>query len=301
VIHAHSTANSTPLACDSCGLLPHPRKARLALAKLTAVFPLELVLHGVIIYFHPPYFVSVALLTISTTIFVIWVAEPTAMKLLGAWLHAPALDARARLYASGSLWRIRATIPDRPGTLEMLAHALAVRDVNILSVHVHPLSGEALDEFIVTAPHDLTPDVLRHTVGEAGGSSVQVWPTTALALADGQTKALTLAARITAHPDELPLALAQLLDAEVASKVLDEPAEDSESEGPPATALHVHVPGGDPLLLSRPGEPFTPAESARAHRLAELASLARDRERRHATVGRALDHVETDGEATSGA
>ncbi len=62
-----------------------------------------------------------------------------------------------------------------------------------------------------------------------------VWPTSALALVDGQTKALTLAAQVTANP------------------------------GSPWSGL---------IVVSRPDEPFTPAESARAHRLAEVAVSA---------------------------
>ena len=47
-------------------------------------------------------------------------------------------------------------------------------------------------------------DLLR-AIQRGGGVDVHVWQTTALALVDGQTKALTLAARVAVTPEELPL------------------------------------------------------------------------------------------------
>ena len=56
---------------------------------------------------------------------------------------------------------------------------------------------------------------LLRALRDGGGSDPQVWPTTALAMADGQTGALSLAARIAANPEELPLAVAELLRARI--------------------------------------------------------------------------------------
>ena len=39
-----------------------------------------------------------------------------------------------------TLWRIRATVDDRPGYLSVLTASLALRGVNILTVQVHPPS-----------------------------------------------------------------------------------------------------------------------------------------------------------------
>jgi hypothetical protein len=58
-----------------CGRLPHPRKLRLALAKLTAVFPIELLLHALVIYFHMSFALTVTLLAVTTTVLVIWVSN----------------------------------------------------------------------------------------------------------------------------------------------------------------------------------------------------------------------------------
>jgi hypothetical protein len=97
-----------------------------------------------------------------------------------------------------------------------------------------------------------------------------VWPTTALALVDGQTKALGQALRVAAAPHELPDAVADLLGARVTT---GSPGTPTSHLSGAATSLKVHSPWHGAVVLTRPGVPFTPAESARAHRLAELAEL----------------------------
>ena len=65
-----------------------------------------------------------------------------------------------------TLWRIRATVDDRPGFLSVLTASLALRQVNILSVQVHTTESGAVDDFLVEAPDslsrsDLTDAVIR--------------------------------------------------------------------------------------------------------------------------------------------
>ncbi|APE36465.1 amino acid-binding protein [Nocardia mangyaensis] len=257
----------TTLACEVCGRLPHPRRTRLALAKLAAVFPVELALHALVIHLHPPYLVTVVVLTVTTTILVIWVVEPSAMRMLGGWLHGPELRHRDRIDAAPTLWRIRVRLADRPGALETLAAQLAHREANILTVHVHQLEDAVLDELVVSAPAEITAHGITAAVVQAGGSGVRVWPATVLSLIDGQTKALAIAARIVGDPDELPLAVAELLGARYLA---------------PGTPAAIDPGEGTVLELDRderhwgfvrPDEPFTPAEIARAHRLADLAAM----------------------------
>ncbi|SFM03276.1 amino acid-binding protein [Nocardia asteroides NBRC 15531] len=257
----------TALACEVCGRLPHPRRSRLALAKLAAVFPVELALHALVIHLHPPYLLTVALLTITTTILVIWVVEPSAMRVLGGWLHGPELRHRHHITEAQALWRIRVRLADRPGALETLAKHLAQRDANILTVHVHQLEDAVLDELVVAAPAEVTTHTLTSAVVQAGGSGVRVWPATVLSLIDGQTKALSIAARIVGDPAELPLAVAELLGARYLAPGTP-PAGDT-GEG---TLLAIDRADGSWGFV-RPDEPFTPAEIARAHRLADLAAL----------------------------
>ncbi|MFB7875755.1 amino acid-binding protein [Nocardia sp. NPDC056064] len=257
----------TALACEVCGRLPHPERRRLALAKLAAVFPVELALHALVIHLHPPYLLTVTLLTITTTILVIWVVEPSAMRVLGGWLHGPELRHRDRIDGAPALWRIRVRLADRPGALETLAKHLAQREVNILTVHVHQLEDAVLDELVVAAPAEVTVHSITSAVVQAGGSGVRVWPASVLSLIDGQTKALTIAARIVGDPDELPLAVAELLGARYLA-----PGTPAVAESGAGTVLALHREERR-WEFARPDEPFTPAEIARAHRLADLAAL----------------------------
>ena len=267
-------AVTTGLACDICGRLPRPHRFRLTLAKLAAVFPVELLLHAVVVYYHLSYAVTVTLLTVTTTILVIWVVEPSAMRLLRVWLHAPAVRARGHLDEAAALWRIRVTVDDKPGALESLTHNLARLDANILTLRVHPLDRGSLDELVVATPEHVHAADLINGIEAGGGVDPHVWPTSALGLVDGQTKALTLAARVTANPGELPLAVAELLGAQVVTGRCSTTGARSGAQGPDRTTLRIPSPWGDLIVVSRPDEPFTPAESARAIRLAEVAEVA---------------------------
>lgn len=261
-------------ACEVCGRPPHPRRLRLALAKLAAVFPVELLLHALVVSLHLGYALTVTILSVSTTVLVIWVVEPSAMRMLGRWLHAPARQARRQVETAPALWRIRTTLDDEPGALERLTHELAVLDANILGLHVHPLEGGAMDEIVVSTPDTVTGAEVHRAVAAAGGRDVHVWPTSALALVDGQTKALALAARVASDPAELPLAVAELLGARVVTERLATIDPGRAQTWPASTRLRIPSPWSGLFLFDRPDEPFTPAESARAHRLAEVAEAA---------------------------
>ncbi|MDR6416754.1 ACT domain-containing protein [Pseudarthrobacter sulfonivorans] len=256
------------LSCEVCGLMPEPTKTRLTLANVAVMLPIELLVHALVVETHLPYLAKVLVLTLTATVLVIWVAEPSAARILRGWLHAPALRHRRRLGTAPALWRARTVLLDQPGALQKVTRALARLDTNILSIHVHPVAGGVLDEFVLSAPGNLSERQLLEALHDGGGSRSKVWPTTALAMADGQTKALSLAARIADAPDELPLAVAELLRARVLT-----PAEAALERHDAGTRLKIPTAWHGPIIFARPGEPFTPAESARAHRLAELAEI----------------------------
>jgi hypothetical protein len=203
---------------------------------------------------------------------VIWVAEPSAARMLRSWLHAPALRHRRRLGTAPALWRARTVLRDQPGSLQRITHSLARLDTNILSIHVHPVAGGVLDEFVLSAPGNLGERELLEALRDGGGRHPHVWPTTALAMADGQTRALSLAARIAGNADELPLAVAELLAARIVP-VAAEGSPELPVQAEAGTVLKIPTAWHGPITFHRPGEPFTPAESARAHRLAELAEI----------------------------
>ena len=262
------------LTCDCCGRLPHPHRGRLTLAKLAAVFPIELLLHALVVRQELPFAATVTVLTVSTTILVIWVVEPSAMRMLRGWLHAPALRTHRRLSEAPTLWRVRVTLDDKPGALKRLASRLAPLGADILSLHVHPLARGVRDELVVAAPEHVHAADLVAAAHAAGATDVHTWPTTALALVDGQTKALTLAARVSENPSELPLATAELLDAHVVTDHVRVTHSRASGHGPHETELRLPTPWTGMFVISRPDEPFTPAESARACRLAEIAEIA---------------------------
>lgn len=263
----HNTP-AAELRCEVCGLMPEPPKARLTLANVAVMLPIELLVHALVVETHLPYVAKVLVLTLTATVLVIWVAEPSAARMLLRWLHAPALRQRRQLASAPSLWRARTLLRDQPGSLQRITAALARLDTNILSIHVHPVPDGVLDEFVLSVPGEVGEHELLAALLDGGGSSPHVWPTTALAMADGQTRALSLGARIAAAPDELPLAVAELLHARIV------PPSDAGLKMPDdGTHLKIPTAWHGPITFARPGEPFTPAESARAHRLAELAEI----------------------------
>jgi predicted amino acid-binding ACT domain protein len=87
-----------------------------------------------------------------------------------------------------ALWRIRATVDDRPGFLAVLAASLALRQVNILSVQVHATEGGAVDEFLVDAPDALSEEDLRAAVAKGRGRDAWVRPADAYGLVDVPTR-----------------------------------------------------------------------------------------------------------------
>ena len=260
------------LSCEVCGQMPEPPKARLTLANVAVMLPIELLVHAAVVETHLPYLAKVLVLTLTATVLVIWVAEPSAARILRSWLHAPALRHRKRLNTAPALWRARTVLRDQPGSLQRLTLSLARLDTNILSIHIHPVAGGVLDEFVLSAPGHLGERELLEALRSGGGRHPHVWPTTALAMADGQTKALSLAARIAGNPDELPLAVAELLSARIVP-VPAEGCQEFPASSDAGTVLKIPTAWHGPITFYRPGEPFTPAESARAHRLAELAEI----------------------------
>jgi hypothetical protein len=266
---SRSGSTVSSLRCDSCGQLPEPGKTRLTLANVALMLPVELAVHAVVVQTDLNYVLKVLLLAVTATALVIWVAEPSVMRFLRAFLHAPALRHRRRLDSATHLWRARIAVNDTPGALERVTRQLARRGINILSLHIHPGTTASVDEFVLAAPAGMTEQDLVLTLTEGGGTSVQVWPSTALALADGQTKALSLACRVAQDPSELSHAVAELLTANAVA--LPSASVRTFVEGDE----FLKIPGstGEPLIFTRAGEAFTTAESARAHRLSELAAV----------------------------
>src|SRR2546429_9738206 len=110
-----------------------------------------------------------------------------------------------------TLWRVRATVDDRPGYLSVLTASLALRSVNILSVQVHATEAGAVDEFLIDAPESPTADPLGGAVRRGRGREPRVAPGDARGLVDEPTRAAGAAPAVAADPDRPRQALVSLL------------------------------------------------------------------------------------------
>jgi GNAT superfamily N-acetyltransferase len=180
-----------------------------------------------------------------------------------------------------ALWRVRATIEDKPGFLAVLAASLALRSVNILAVQVHASEDGAIDDFLVDAPEGLTGEQLLAAVERGRGRDAWVAPADPHTLVDGPTRAIELAGHLARHPQSVGETLAELLDAAVTWQPVDT------GFGLHGSQLRVPAPGGGSWLAERVAPSFTPAEYARAQALLEVPG----EHRFHTTPGVTIGHT----------
>ncbi|MFE9452942.1 GNAT family N-acetyltransferase [Streptomyces sp. NPDC006739] len=180
---------------------------------------------------------------------------------------------------SSTLWRMRTTVRDEPGSLAVLCTALAGRRVDILSLQTHPLADGTVDEFLLRAPGELTAAEMTRLVSRAGGASTWIERADAHDLVDAPTRVLGLAARTALDAAELPLALRQLLGRCTIRSLPAAPVGGGRApEAVPAegvleeTVMRLRAPEGGVITVERPYLPFTPTEFARARALVELDS-----------------------------
>ncbi|MFG2055182.1 GNAT family N-acetyltransferase [Micromonospora sp. NPDC048930] len=174
-----------------------------------------------------------------------------------------------------ALWRIRATVDDRPGYLSVLTASLALRGVNILTVQVHTTEAGAVDDFLVDAPDQLGEADLRAAVERGRGRDCWVARSEARGLADQPTRVLGLAARLVREPEGAGEALRALLGAD---EVTWRPRPAGPLGGVGARTMLLGDPSGGSYELRRREPSFTPAEYARAQALVELASAVARRD-----------------------
>ncbi|MEU0071955.1 GNAT family N-acetyltransferase [Streptomyces sp. NPDC006332] len=177
-----------------------------------------------------------------------------------------------------TLWRMRTTVRDEPGSLAALCAALAGQRVDILSLQAHPLAEGTVDEFLLRAPADLDGLDITQAVTTAGGADTWIERADAHDLVDPPTRVLGLAARTALDAAELPLALRQLLGRCTIRQLPARPASGT-GRGPAAvpvegvledTVMRLRAPEGGVITVERPYLPFTPTEFARARALVEL-------------------------------
>lgn len=168
-----------------------------------------------------------------------------------------------------ALWRIRATVDDRPGFLAVLAASLALRAVNILAVQVHTTEAGAVDDFLVDAPDPMTEADLVAAVERGHGRDAWVARAEARGLADQPTRTLGLASRLVRDPESLGDVLGALLGA---TAVTWRPIPGRSRQGFDDEAMLLPDPAGGSFEIVRSAPGFTPAEFARAQALVEFAA-----------------------------
>jgi GNAT superfamily N-acetyltransferase len=176
-----------------------------------------------------------------------------------------------------TLWRLRTTVRDEPGSLAALCTALAGHRVDILSLQTHPLGHGTVDEFLLRAPRALSAGEITRAVALAGGTGTWIERADAHDLVDAPTRILGLATRTALDAAELPLALRQLLGRCTIRQLPAAPAGGAEDAVPAEgvledTVLRLRAPEGGVITVERPYLPFTPTEFARARALVELDS-----------------------------
>jgi GNAT superfamily N-acetyltransferase len=168
-----------------------------------------------------------------------------------------------------ALWRIRATVDDRPGYLSVLTASLALRSVNILAVQVHTTEAGAVDDFLVDAPDTMGEAELLAAVTRGRGRDSFVARAEAQGLADPPTRVLALAGRLVHDPDTLGEGLVALMDA---AEVRWRPEAPADGPGFDAQRMVLADPAGGSYEVLREMPAFTPAEYARAQALVEVAA-----------------------------
>lgn len=183
-----------------------------------------------------------------------------------------------------TLWRIRATVDDRPGYLSVLTASLALRGVNILTVQVHTTESGAVDDFLVDAPDTLTERDLMAAVERGRGRECWVARSEARGLVDPPTRVLGLATRLVRDPDILGELLRSLLGARMVTwRPEAVPGGEGSGFAPPVPGIGrsgrvdgqvmwLADPAGGCFEVRRTAPSFTPAEFARAQALVELAA-----------------------------
>ena len=112
------------------------------------------------------------------------------------------------------LWRVRMTMPDRPGALATLAQECGVAGVNILAMQVFPGVEAVTDDFVLEVPGRWEADDVAALVERAGARAVVSHPCTEQALVDQPSRYVEAARTILAQPARFPEVVAALFDAD---------------------------------------------------------------------------------------
>ncbi len=164
------------------------------------------------------------------------------------------------------LWRVRATLLERPGALAELAAECGAAGVNILGVQVFPGVDAVTDELVLSTPEVWGESDIDALVVRSGGRSVSAARCTEAALTDQPTRYVQAARAVLERPSSFPEVVAALFDADV------------EASGAVQDVLEMTV--GEVQVQIRRTAPFTATEHARGVAMADLVSDVLGREPR---------------------
>ncbi|MXG89381.1 GNAT family N-acetyltransferase [Nocardioides flavescens] len=164
------------------------------------------------------------------------------------------------------LWRVRTTLPDRPGALALLAEQCGLADINILGLQIFPGIGAVTDELVLRTPEEWDAARLVALVEGAGGLGVRALRCTEAALADQPTRYVRAAQQVLEEPHRFPEVVARLFDAAA------EPPEVETGVADPAQVMELAI--GEVQVLLHRSMPFTATELARGAALADLVADA---------------------------
>lgn len=159
------------------------------------------------------------------------------------------------------LWRVRTTLPDRPGALALLAEQCGLADVNILGLQIFPGVEAVTDELVLRTPEEWGPVQIGRLVETAGGRDVVAMPCSEDALADQATLYVQAARAVLERPMTFPEVVGRLLDARLESV-----------DGSPVTDDVMEMTVGDVEVQVRRTAAFTATEHARGAAMAALVS-----------------------------
>ncbi len=163
------------------------------------------------------------------------------------------------------LWRVRTTLPDRPGTLAALARTCGEAGVDIRGLQIFPApgaepslgaGGTVTDELVLEAPAALDRDAIVALMHRAGGDEVLALRCTPASLHDQPTRFVEAARAVIAEPASFPDVVAHLFDAE------------TDVRGERVDVLELSV--AQVRVQIRRAEPFTTTEHERGRAIAAL-------------------------------
>lgn len=172
------------------------------------------------------------------------------------------------------LWRVRMTLPDRPGALAVLAANCGNAGVNILGLQIFPGIDAVTDELVLRCPDGWGLPEIAELIEQSGGESVSGARCAEEVLIDQPARYVQAARTVLAQPAAFPEVVARLFDADA------DPAAGVPT--PVQDVMEMQV--GDVQVQVRRTAPFTATEHARGSAMAGLVTDVLRRSRQEASL-----------------